>query len=651
MSQRNLFGLFVGIDKYLDPVPPLDGCVNDMRAMRDFIRRKAASLGANYQELVLENSQATRLNITDGIRSHLGKAGPDDLVFFYYSGHGSQERAHEVFWKIEEDRKNETLVCYDSRLADGMDLADKELATLFNEVSKSGAHILTIYDCCNSGGNTRSTFKNRAVTPNLDRTRSLDSYILPADFQTRGMTGASAGQSMDIQMPAPRLVHISAAHSFQLAKETTLGGSPRGVFTYSLLEVLEQSFGPISYLDLARRTQQLVRQRTYDQVPQIYATDSADLHLEFMNDRSTKANRYFSMTHQHGRWQIDAGAIRGIVSGTASEPSLILIFAEDANNQEMANPNSALAQATIEQVYADKSVVIPSGQTWLNPQTAYRARVLSMPIQPVLCAFAGEETGLKVLREVFDKTYEDDPYLQIVGDDQSAKYTVYAESGEIFRIVKQLDTKDWSMVVYQGFRIDQAEKVLADLLRIARWERLLNQRNPNVGHSNMGVRLELWHPSENRKLDLTTDDLTFRHPMGQQVTAFRIRMVNEGFSRQYCSLLYFSAKYGITSNVIPEAGVWLDPGMERWAFDGGPVRLFVDDLFISNGIREIHDTLKLVVSNSEFNPHLFAQPSIDEHVRAVDTDQGVRHRGFSGGSRNMTSDWYSDQITFSVKVE
>ncbi|MHC5939395.1 hypothetical protein [Nostoc sp.] len=49
----------------------------------------------------------------NGFRKHLRNAKKDDVVLFYYSGHGSQELAPKEFWHIEADRLDETLVCYD----------------------------------------------------------------------------------------------------------------------------------------------------------------------------------------------------------------------------------------------------------------------------------------------------------------------------------------------------------------------------------------------------------------------------------------------------------------------------------------------------------------------------------------------------------
>jgi hypothetical protein len=59
----------------------------------------------------------TRQAVIDAFRQHLGRAVEGDVALFYYSGHGSQEKAPPEFWHLEPDHLDETLVLYDSRVA------------------------------------------------------------------------------------------------------------------------------------------------------------------------------------------------------------------------------------------------------------------------------------------------------------------------------------------------------------------------------------------------------------------------------------------------------------------------------------------------------------------------------------------------------
>src|SRR5579883_2425573 len=160
MAQK-IYALLVGIDTYHSPVRSLQGCVNDITAIETYLRQRIAT--DKKWELVensvvpwkLTNDLATRQAIIDGFLQHLCKADSEDVVLFYYSGHGSYETAPEVFRNQERDGKIETLVCYDSRTPGGRDLADKELSYLIEQVAKNNPHILIILDSCHSGTATR----------------------------------------------------------------------------------------------------------------------------------------------------------------------------------------------------------------------------------------------------------------------------------------------------------------------------------------------------------------------------------------------------------------------------------------------------------------------------------------------------------------
>src|ERR1700744_3724777 len=152
---NRIYGLLVGIDRYPAPIPPLSGWVNDIRAIEAFLNNRTGTQAARPDLRGLLNEQATRQAGIDGFLEHLGQAGKDDVILFYYSGHGSQERTPPEFWHLEPDRLDETLVCYDSRVDGGYDLADKELARLIGHLAKNDPHILIVLDCCHSGSGTR----------------------------------------------------------------------------------------------------------------------------------------------------------------------------------------------------------------------------------------------------------------------------------------------------------------------------------------------------------------------------------------------------------------------------------------------------------------------------------------------------------------
>ena len=119
LNVRQIYALLVGIDRYAPDsviqVNPLQGCVNDITAIEEYLNERFDLEKYQLQLQKLINEQATREAVVNGFRNHLCQAGKNDVVLFYYSGHGSQELAPKEFWYLEPDHLDETLVCYDSR--------------------------------------------------------------------------------------------------------------------------------------------------------------------------------------------------------------------------------------------------------------------------------------------------------------------------------------------------------------------------------------------------------------------------------------------------------------------------------------------------------------------------------------------------------
>src|SRR4051794_31177135 len=238
---RILYAFLVGIDEYPAPIRSLSGCVNDVEAFAEYLRQRVdGAQGITLELKMLRNTEATRDAVIGGFRQHLGKAAKGDIALFYYAGHGAQEQAPAEFWPLEPDRLNETLVCHDSRLDDGWDLADKELNKLINEVTAKDPHMVLILDSCHSGSATRDLAEQRTNVrlAQIDsRVRPLSSFIVSVEeaFRLAG-PGAVAGGNGGLAAGMGRYVVLSACRDNQLAQEYPGDDKPRGAFSYFLNE-------------------------------------------------------------------------------------------------------------------------------------------------------------------------------------------------------------------------------------------------------------------------------------------------------------------------------------------------------------------------------------------------------------------------------
>ena len=163
MPGRTLFAVLAGINEYRFPVTPLEGCLNDVAAWHEYLNAES-SYQLNIQ--ILQNQEVTKNALVSSLRNALMLASVSDVVFFFYSGHGTRESAGAEFATIEQDNALESLVCYDSIVEQNGNvvynlLSDKELHYIISQYGKDGTHIVFVFDCCHSGGMTRNGFPGK----------------------------------------------------------------------------------------------------------------------------------------------------------------------------------------------------------------------------------------------------------------------------------------------------------------------------------------------------------------------------------------------------------------------------------------------------------------------------------------------------------
>lgn len=672
MENRNIYALLVGIDKYPPPIPSLAGCVNDMLAVKRFLENRTQP-GKLHLE-VLMNEQATRMNVVEKFESHLGIAGPEDVAFFYYSGHGSQEPAHEVFWSVEPDKKNETLVCYDSRSLDGMDLADKELATLIEVVARKNPHFLVIMDCCNSGSGTRATHSDDEEAEFLARQipgptalRSLDSYILPRNLSLDRSTFVAEDQQ--IIVPEGRHVALSASQPFQLAKETRLGGERRGVFTYSLLEVLQQSNGEFSYADIMRRVRTLVAQRTYDQNPQLFAISGGDTDLTFLGGTIQEKGDYYLLSqHSQKGWIIDAGAVHGLSMGDSGERIRLAVYSDGVMPDNMSR-TTALGEVEIIKIETTQSLIRPVGNFVLKPGIAYRTRILTLPVEQLkVCIRGNSQDGIKMARQALAQAATQF-YIQEVKHSSEADLNLIAKNdlrtlrtGEGtprpgYLINRPTDRDDQPLVEQiEGFNAGSAEKAIEYLNHIARWNRILGIHNPGSSLGSESVRIELYRPDVEEKIRSGAEGFIFSYTDTdgpERLPKFRLKIVNTGHRRLYCALLYLSSQYAILSQLFGESGVWLDSGQEAWAISGKVFTAKIAEELQAFGKNESHEIFKLFVSTEEFDASTLEQPALNlpkVQLRSTANEGDTRSLLFTTGTMaNDLPDWNTNELILTIR--
>jgi len=608
--KRNLHALLVGIDNYRPPLRPLEGCGNDIRLFQEYLKGRLDPDEFNLQERVLLDDEATYQTVIDVFRSHLGGAGENDIVVFYFSGHGSKEPCPEEFWHIEPDHKNETLVCYDSR-PDGCDLADKELAKLIAEIAVNSPHIIIILDCCHSGSGTR----DRGVAlvrqaPEAERRRLLNEYIVrPDDFRTvprirTGFTGRGGW------MTAARANHIllAACRDNQYAKEYMTAEGPHGAFSHFLLQSLQSSGGALSYGDLMKSVTALLCGNVTEQTPQLEVVDVREIDRIFLGGAITETRGHFTVSYDGSlEWIVDAGAVHGIPPTTAG-PIRFALFPHGTSAEAMRRRSNSIGAADVIEVQPHLSRVRISG-AGSGAAALFNASLISLPIAPTEIRLEGDREALRLVRDAIESSdFSGGPSLYIREATEDAKLRLSARNG-LYVITHVAETKSLAAPL-SGYTAANASLAVRRLDHIARWKAVNDLLNPGTGIPAASIGLRAFSGDE--QILGSELRLEYKWKDGKWVPPrLDLCLSNRSGKRLYCALLSLSERFAIETGFFPAGGLWIEPGQEAWS---EPMYGRIPDELWKLGINQARDFIKLLISTEEFDPRLLRQGRLDTPV-------------------------------------
>jgi pimeloyl-ACP methyl ester carboxylesterase len=671
---RTLYALLVGIDAYEAPVRPLRGCLNDIIHIETLLAGRAEAAGDVFHAKVLANSEAKRQTVIDGFRQHLRHAQAGDVALFYYSGHGSQEKSPPEFWHIEPDRLDETLVCHDSRQPGSWDLADKELAQLISEVAGSGAHVVVILDCCHSGSGTRNADDvgiRRVPTDPRERPLSafLDGLQVPV---TRSATAEN--ESGWIELPKGRHILLAACRADEEAKEYSLGGKPHGVFSYYLGETLAQAAGAITYRELFKRVNALVRSHAALQSPQIEPTDHAMFDEIFLNGDASPRSQYFTLSHAADvGWVVDAGSVHGVPRPVGEEAAVFAIFPHSSRPEQWRDMKAAFGTARVQRVDPQRSMVaVAFTQGAPDAAQVYKAVLAVLPLPPFDVQLDGDAAGLAFVRAALQKAGPTGGASLLVREsareNAELRLVANADGGGRFRIMRPADGRRLVSDV-EGFTADSASKAVERLEHIARWMRIDELSNPGSKlagkvaveiYSSTGDAVADAKPLEGTSLQLLyakDEKGTWQRPR------IKIKLTNRSDRTLHCALVGLTQMFAIQTGLLTGGSVRLEANQEAWANDGASIATEVPDPLWKAGVVEVRDVLKLIASTEEIDTTLLEQDELDHPLVTKGATRGgaikstlerlmhrVQTRAFSTkpAADEIIGDWTTKEFTFTT---
>lgn len=602
-----LYALLVGIDRY--PIRPLEGCVNDVRAWQAYLE----SLVGDHRTLRLEalaDEEATRRRILETFRAHLTAARSGDTALFCFSGHGSQELTPPPYAAEEPGGLSETLVAYDSRLPNGLDLADKELGVLIAEVARGGAHVVIVLDSCHSGTATRWAGEEPAVrrmaTPSWPRPEG--SYWFQDDVSVPAELDAAGGWRL---LPAGRHVLLAACEDYQKARECTApNGLRRGLFSFCLLEALRGSGPAPSYRQLHKQVQIRVANLLPEQTPQ--AEGDLD-RLLFEGTLPPRPPSFYIHRGRDGSLRLDAGVAHGLQKGCE-----LAVLPPEATASRDFSKKLATAQV-VEVGIGDSLVELLDGRLPELPP-AHPAVLTHLPFPPLRVAV--EDTGDS--DAAIERGIERSPYLSLAPKAEGADVIVQKKGGDGFHLRRPLAVADLSAPLSPL----RTGPVVAALEHIARWQTLSQLANPANSQSGaMDFTVWEWVPPSgaNREPELRplSTDGEIQLPYREAVEEPESDVEGETVPRRFCVLLENRSRrslyYAVLAldesfavKVLGGATGRLPAGETVWVRRSDGIDASVPDRFHRHGVTRRRDLLVLLASTEATDFDLLAQGGLDQ---------------------------------------
>ncbi|MFF2077448.1 caspase domain-containing protein [Kitasatospora sp. NPDC058162] len=604
---RTVFALLVGINDYSAlGRASLQGCVNDASAAGRWLDAQVTKPVVR----TLLDTDATVRAVTDGIRGHLGQAGPQDTALLWFSGHGTEFDATAEQLKIESTGRCQALVC-----ADGP-LLDKELGALLDEVAARGAHVVAVLDCCFSGGATRDAEGSARLLPPDPSWGALAT--------ARDLTGPAAG---------PGHVLLAASRLNQPAFEDWFDGRRHGVFTHALLGALGQQGGPeLSYRRLMAAVQCRVQGSGERQHPVLLPLEAGGPADRPFLGGAVRAPSPHLLRHGASGWEVDCGTVHGLRAGPITGGTEFSVEpGPDSQDRHLL---------TAREVRVDRTLVEPSD--WSpDPALSYPVTLSALALPPVSALVEALERPA-VAAELTDalRTARS-PLLHLVDDPRDAPGTLLrvvldrAEARVLFR--------DGSPAVpalpWDGTA--DARRIVDCLVHLAGWHQLRDLANPDPSlGSHVRVEVTPWDGGGPIMPEGSGEILRSygRGPGGWQEPRVSVRIHNRSTGKAlWCVLLNLTDSYASRSVLFP--GAFIAPGGTGYALDGDPVHLSLPSTRPVRPGAYVRDWLKLIVAEGELNtvPFQFGpwDPTLPADRQAGRSADGVFRPLAPGGSRDM----------------
>lgn len=229
---NNRSALLIGIN-YIGTENELYGCINDVSNIYELmIKYKFKSY-----KLITDDSiiKPTRNNILNEFTKMLNESNAGDILFLFYSGHGS--------YTIDINSNEKT--GYDQMIIpiDLKPIVDDELKTIINKYLKKDVLLIALFDCCFSGS---------VLDLKYEWMDSLESDNLTENTKVNETNG--------------NVIMISGCSDIQTSADAFINNSNQGAMTWSFLHSFKEN---ITWRQLLINMRNSLKNSGYTQIPQL----------------------------------------------------------------------------------------------------------------------------------------------------------------------------------------------------------------------------------------------------------------------------------------------------------------------------------------------------------------------------------------------
>lgn len=233
--------LLIGIN-YNNTPYKLNGCINDVENMKTHLVKKGFN-ESNICSLTDNTAQKpNRAIILSEFTKLLSNASSGDVIFFFYSGHGSNIIDNN---NDENDKYDEAIVTLDYNL-----ITDDMFKSVIDANLKEGVTLLAFFDACHSG--TMLDLPYQYFDSELFEGNTVNN----ANKTTKG-----------------NVIMISGCRDVQTSEDAYINNMSQGAMTWSLLESLKTP--SLTWAKLLQEMRNNLKKSNYTQIPQLSAGSSS----------------------------------------------------------------------------------------------------------------------------------------------------------------------------------------------------------------------------------------------------------------------------------------------------------------------------------------------------------------------------------------